>query len=162
MNMKRTLMLLTGIIFFQTSAQDVRFARKIVDTLASPYFWGRGYTNDGMKKAGEFIADQFASYGLQPLYNKSFYQKFSYPVNTFPGEMQVIINDKKLIPGKDFIVAPEAHGLKADGNLEEKDSTDFIDVKDKVIIHLADKLTWSTSAEAASYTLIEVDKKSLD
>jgi len=74
--MKRLFILLMSLYFFNASAQDISFARKIVDTLTSPYFWGRGYTNDGMKKAADFIADQFKQYGLQPLDNKSFFQKF--------------------------------------------------------------------------------------
>jgi hypothetical protein len=160
--MKRVLILLIGINFFKAPAQDVEFARKIVDTLTSTYFWGRGYTNDGMKKAGDFIADQFISYGLKPLDGKSFFQTFSYPVNTFPGNMELSINGKKLNPGKDFIVSPDAKGLKAEGSLEAKDSVDFIDTKNRFIIHLADKLTWSASEQATDYTLIEVDKKSID
>jgi Zn-dependent M28 family amino/carboxypeptidase len=32
----------------------------------------------------------------------------------------------------------------------------------RFIVHLTDKLTWSVSPEVANYTLIEVDKKSLD
>ena len=151
-----------SMYFFNTSAQDISFARKIVDTLSSPYFWGRGYTNDGVKKAADFIVGQFKSYGLEPMDNKSFFQEFSYPVNTFPGKMKVAINGRELVAGKDFIVAPEAHGLKAGGNLEEKDSADFVDMKNRFIVHLADKLTWSVSPKAADYTLIEVDKKSID
>src|SRR5258706_3224868 len=160
--MKILLTLLLVTCFLKASSQDISFARKIVDTLTSPYFWGRGYTNDGMKKAADFLDGQFKSYGLLPLNNNSFLQEFSYPVNIFPGKMEVAINGKQLVPGKDFIVAPEAHGLKAHGNLEEKDSADFIDIKDRFIIHLADKLTWSVSPEVANYTEIEVDKKSLD
>ena len=41
--------------FLNAFSQDIAFARKMVDTLTSPYFWGRGYTNDGMKKAAEFL-----------------------------------------------------------------------------------------------------------
>jgi len=160
--MKRLFILLMSLYFFNASAQDISFARKIVDTLTSPYFWGRGYTNDGMKKAADFIADQFKQYGLQPLDKKSFFQKFSYPVNTFPGKMEVAINGRQLVAGKDFIVAPEAHGLKAEGILQEKDSADFIDMKNRLIVNLSDKLTWSASAEAAEYTLIEIDKKAVD
>lgn len=160
--MKRLLTLLLLTCFLKASSQDISFARKIVDTLTSSYFWGRGYTNDGMKKAADFLDGQFKSYGLLPLNKNSFLQEFSYPVNIFPGKMEVAINGKQLVPGKDFIVAPEAHGLKAHGNLEEKDSADFVDIKDRFIIHLADKLTWSVSPEVADYTEIEVDKKSLD
>src|SRR5688572_1233080 len=93
-------------------AQDLAFARKMVDTLASPAFWGRGYTNDGMKKAGEFIAAQFASYGVKPMQGKNFLQDFSYPVNTFPGKMELTVNGVELVPGKDFIISPESRGVK--------------------------------------------------
>lgn len=160
--MKRILISAVSMYFFNASAQDISFARKIVDTLSSSYFRGRGYTNEGMKKAADFIAEQFQSYGLEPLDNISFFQTFSYPVNTFPGNMEVSINGMRLVAGKDFIVAPEAHGLKAEGNLEEKDSADFVDMKNRFIVHLADKLTWSVSSKAADYTLIEVDKKSVE
>lgn len=160
--MKPLLISVLLVYFSSTSAQDVSFARKIVDTLASPYFWGRGYTNNGMRKAADFIAGQFKSYGLEPIDNRSFFQEFSYPANTFPGKMKVTINGKELVAGKDFIVAPETHGLKAGGNLEEKDSADFVDLKNRFIVHLADRLTWSVSPKVADYTLIDVDKKSVN
>ena len=114
--MKRLLFLfliLPSIAF----SQDLAFGKKMVDTLASPYFWGRGYTNDGMKKAADFLAAQFESYGLKPLKGKSFFQSFTYPVNTFPGKMEVTINGKDLVPGKDFIVGAESEGTKAKGKL---------------------------------------------
>ncbi|MEO6456251.1 MAG: M28 family peptidase [Ginsengibacter sp.] len=159
--MKRLLMwpLLAG--FLNASSQDVAFARKMVDTLTSSYFWGRGYTNDGMKKAADFLAGQFKLYGLTPMDNKSFFQKFSYPVNTFPGRMDLILNGTSLVPGKDFIAGPEDKGLKAEGILTKKDSAVFIDQENRFIVHLADKLTWSVSSEVANYTLVDVDKKSL-
>jgi aminopeptidase YwaD len=65
MKFKLTLLFCLAINF--ASAQDSVFARRLVDTLTSPYFWGRGYTNDGMGKAGRFIAGEFKSYGLQPM-----------------------------------------------------------------------------------------------
>ncbi len=160
--MKRLILLPLLACLFNASSQDVSFSRKIVDTLTSPYFWGRGYTNDGMKKAADFLSHQFRSYGLLPMNNNSYQQNFSYPVNIFPSQMEVTINEKALVPGKDFIVAPEAHGLKAKGNLEQKDSLDFVDAKNKFIVHLAEKLTWSVSPEVADYTLIEVDKNAVN
>ena len=44
------LIILSGI---NTKAQDISYNRKIVDTLSSSNFWGRGYTKDGMQKAAE-------------------------------------------------------------------------------------------------------------
>ena len=150
-------------LFFTTaiSAQDLAFGRKMVDTLTAPYFWGRGYTNDGMSKAADFLEAQFRSYGLVPMNGKSFFQNFSYPINTFPGKMEVNINGKDLIPGKDFIVAPETKGTTAAGKLIQKDSVTFINAEEKFIVHLDDKLTMDLAQEVAAYSMINVDKKSI-
>lgn len=151
-------------IFFITAtnssfSQDVNFARKMVDTLTSPYFWGRGYTKDGMRKAADFIAKQFTLYGLKPMAGNTFFQSFSYPANTFPGKMQVNINGKNLVPGKDFIISPESRSVYAKGNLQQQDSTHYVDTINRIIVSLNEKLTWSVAGEAADYTLVEADKK---
>ncbi len=141
--------------------QDIVFARKIVDTLTSPYFWGRGYTNDGVNKAAQFLTEQFKVYGLKPLSGQSFRQDFSYPVNIFPGKMEVAINGVALRPGKDFIVSPESRAAKGKGRLAQTDSIHFIDQDNRVIVALQNKLTWSVEQKAADYTGIEIDRKAL-
>ncbi len=156
--------LLAGICFLfllSTHGQNINFGKKIVDTLTSPYYWGRGYTNDGMSKAADFIASQYQSFGLVPLKGKTFLQNFTYPVNTFPGNMEVSINNVALQPGKDFIVSPESKGVKGNGKLRQIDSTQFIDDANRVIIKLEDKLTWSVSPQEEGYTLLLVDKKAI-
>lgn len=72
---------------FLGHSQDLAIARKIIDTLSSKYFFGRGYINKGMDKAANFLANEFKVRGLQPVKGKTFLQSFSYPVNTFPGKM---------------------------------------------------------------------------
>ena len=150
-------------IFFSITAfsQNIAFGRKMVDTLTSPYFWGRGYTNDGMKKAADFLANEFKTYGLEPM-TKNYLQPFSYPVNTFPGKMELTVNGKALVPGVDFIVSPETKSVKASGDFEQLDSIQFINRKEMVVIKMQDKLTWSVATEAADYSLLLVDKKALD
>ncbi len=159
--MRRLLVLLLLTCSSVAFSQNISFGKKMVDTLTSPYFWGRGYTNDGMKKAADFLSREFKNYGLEPM-GKNYLQQFSYPVNTFPGKMEVNINGKELVPGKDFIVSPESKGVKGSGELEQLDSIQFINRKEMVIIKMQDKLTWSVAPEAADYTLILVDKKALD
>ncbi len=66
-------------------AQDSLFARKMVDTLSSPYFWGRGYTKNGMAKAASFLTDQMQGYGVSPMDGKSFVQKIQLPGKHLPG-----------------------------------------------------------------------------
>lgn len=140
-------------------SQDLHCARKWVDTLTSPFYWGRGYTKNGMAKAAEYLSQQFALLGLKYVKGTTYFQSFSYPVNTFPGRMEVLINHKKLIPGKDFIVAPESSGVHAAGRLEQKDSTHFVNPNYRIIVSLENKLTWSVAPSAADYTIIQVDRK---
>lgn len=156
-----------GLIFILSVAttafsQDMAFGRKMVDTLTSSYFWGRGYTNEGMKKAADFLQDQFKLYGLLPMQGVDYYQPFSYPVNTFPGKMEMNINGNDLIPGKDFIVSPESRGIKASGKFDQLDSIQFINRKQMVVVKLQDKLTWDISSEVAHYSLILINKKTID
>lgn len=157
--MKLKLIILFIIFANIASAQDSLFARHIVDTLTSKYFWGRGYTNDGMGKAARFITQEFKSYGLKPMAGEDYPQPFTFNVNTFPGKMEVTLNEIILTPGKDFIVAPESRGAKAKGTLLQKDSVTFIDEANRIIVTIKNKLTWSVAQEAADYTLVEVDKK---
>jgi aminopeptidase YwaD len=157
--MKKLFVFLLLLMSATSWSQDVAFARQLVDTLTSPAFWGRGYTNNGMVKAAAFISQQFSGFGLTPINGQSFLQPFSYPVNTFPGRMEVLINNKKLVPGKDFIVTPNSRGVHATGKLEQKDSTHFVNPNYRIIVSLEDKLTWSVAPAAANYTSIQLDKK---
>ena len=102
------------------------YARKVVDTMTSESMHGRGYVNDGDKIAANYIRTQFQLYGLKS-FTEDYYQKFSFPVNTFPGEISMEADNKKLIPGKDFIIyshSPSAKGkyavLIADEKLVQK------------------------------------------
>ena len=154
--------LLPITLSFPAFSQDISFAKKTVDTLTSPYFWGRGYTNDGMKKAADYIAAQFKQYGLTPMKGDNYFQKVNYPVNTFPGRMELMVNDKKLVPGKDYIITPESKGIHAQGRLEQADSTHFVNKNYRLIISLQNKLTWSVAQEEGDYTEIHLDKKSFN
>lgn len=154
--MKILFTLCLSLILITASAQDKVTARNMVDTLASPFFWGRGYTNDGLKKAAALLSNEFKSYGLQPVSKGSYLQEFSFPVNTFPGKMDVTINDIKLTPGKDFIVSAESKGRKASGDLIKKDSIHFVDPDNRIMVSLEKKLTMSVATQAADYTQIHV------
>lgn len=141
-----------------SQSQDLAFAKGIVDTLTSTEYWGRGYTNNGMQKAGDFIVSHFQQYGLTPMKGKEYKQSFSYPANIFPGKMSLEIDGVELKPGEDFIVGPESKGLKTSGKLQQKDSVTFIDQDKRFIIVLEDKLTWSVAQQQADYTVVSVDK----
>lgn len=143
-------------------SQDVEQAREIIGKLTSEEFWGRGYTHDGMKKAADFLASRFKSFGLEPLSGKDFFQNFTYPINTFPGKMEVTINGKPLKAGVDFLVSGDSRGISGSGKLEQIDSIDFINRENKIQLILQDKLSWSPSPRLAEYTSILVRKNKLE
>ncbi len=142
-------------------AQDSLYARRMLDTLTSSHFWGRGYTRQGMDKAAQFITAQFKTFGLQPMNGSGFVQPFSYPVNTFPGKLGVSINGTALTPGQSFIISPESRGTTADADLVQLDSAHFVNREHRILVTLENKLTWSVALQAADYTLINIDRKTL-
>jgi aminopeptidase YwaD len=94
-------------------AQDVAYAHKVVNKLASPAFKGRGYVGNGAVIASGYIAAAFKHSGLLPLNEGSYFQNFQIPVNTFPGKMEVRLNDNRLVPAVDYLVdasSPAIHG----------------------------------------------------
>lgn len=152
------------LIFLSTNAigQNLPYARQVIDTLTSNHFWGRGYTNDGMKKAADYIAAQLAEAGVKPLKTNDYFQQFSYPVNTFPGKMQLTINGKELVAGRDYLVGPQSKGVVGQGSFEQIDSRQFLDARKKVLVMHDEKLTWSVEKEQANYTLLFVKKGSVE
>ena len=105
--MKKSIFLAVILCFFNLFllAQSKQYAEQIIDTLASETMHGRGYVDDGNKKAAIYIQHQFENLQLQK-FGYSYFQKLSFPVNTFPGKMEIKVDNKQLIPGVDYIVIP--------------------------------------------------------
>ena len=102
------------VLFFSLndSPAQLKFALKIIEDLTSPDMHGRGYVNGGDSIAAEYIAEQYKKLGACK-FESSYFQRFSFPVNTFPDTVVVRVDGKKLIPGVDFIVdpaSPDAYG----------------------------------------------------
>jgi hypothetical protein len=159
--MKKAVIISLLFLSFSSFAQDLKYVRKTLNTLASKEFWGRGYTKNGMEKAANFIQSEFKSFGLQPMDGDNYKQTFIYPVNTFPKKMAVSINGRKLIPGKDFIVGQASIGVKTEADLEQKDSVNFLAKSSPITVTLQDKLTWSVAQKVNDYTEIFIKKSAL-
>ena len=160
--MKRFLLIILLLASFNSYGQDLKYVRKTLNTLTSADFWGRGYTKNGMDKAADFIQSEFKSFGLQPMDGEKFKQPFQFAVNTFPGKMDLSINNKKLIPGKDFIIHQASVGVKATTILEQKDSINFLAASSRILVTVEDKLTWSVAQKVNDYTQVFVKKSSLN
>jgi hypothetical protein len=90
-------------------SQDIVYARKIVDTLTSSYFSGRGAVNDGEKKAALYLKQEYQLLGLKS-YTDNYLQPFNFAINTFPKEVNVRLDNDQLITGVDFLVDAKSGG----------------------------------------------------
>lgn len=141
--------------------QDTAYARRIIDTLTSEYFFGRGYTKNGLCKAEKFLKQEYALIGLKPMEGKDYVQSFSLPVNTFPYEMFVELNGRVLQPGKDYLIGAESRKLTGRFELFRSDSATFLARSTALKIVLKDKLTWRVSKSVGDTTEIQVLKSSM-
>lgn len=109
--------------FFLSSwlfAQNINYARRVLDTLCSQSMHGRGYSGTesdkskaslyGDKMAAFYICDEFKRLGLLSYMYQTYMQPFQISVNTFPGRMNIESDGVKLVPGKDFICYPFSGG----------------------------------------------------
>ena len=94
-------------------AQDIDFARKAINDLCSPELYGRGYVNNGDEAAAHYLRNQLERMNISA-FDFNFYQDFKLNVNTFPEAMEVEVDGKKLNPGIDFIVSPDAPSVSGE------------------------------------------------
>ncbi len=98
-------------------SQDTIYVRSIIDTLSSSYMSGRGYVNKGDEKAATYIKSQFEKWGLLK-FQSDYFQSFSFPVNTFTGKMELIINDSVTIkPFYEMRIFAASSGLNGEFEL---------------------------------------------
>lgn len=112
------------LVVLSAKTQDVGYAKKMLDTLSSAYFEGRGAVNEGEKKAADFIANEYKKHGLLS-FKENYLQHFTYNINTFSGELEVVLDGKKLIPGKDYIVGAASNKLQGKFDLVHYNSTNL-------------------------------------
>jgi hypothetical protein len=105
-----TVVLFISLLISNIAAQDLDYAKEVVKVLASPEFKGRGFTDEGHLKAAEYIREQYKAIGLKA-FTKDYFQPFNVEANIFPDRMQCIINGKRLIPGKEFLVDPASSSI---------------------------------------------------
>jgi hypothetical protein len=94
-------------------SQDLDYARNIIQKLSSSDFRGRGYVENGDKLSADFIASEFQNLGLVPITKKSYFQKFTISVNTFPNRVSVRLDGNELVAGTDYIIessSPSVNG----------------------------------------------------
>jgi len=91
------------MLTFVATAQSSENVKKHTHELSKAEYMGRGYEYGGDLKAAQWIARQFETIGLEK-YNDSYFQHFSFSINTLPSEFSVSVDGNQLSPGIDFII----------------------------------------------------------
>ncbi|MDD3874999.1 MAG: M28 family peptidase [Bacteroidales bacterium] len=92
-------------------AQNISYARSIIENLASPEMHGRGYVLRGDSIAADYIKSEMTQIGLKS-FNDTYLQPFNINVNTLPGALELKINSNTLMPGRDYIVLTPSSGQR--------------------------------------------------
>lgn len=120
----KTFLLFLGVLISFLTFGQVEKARRVTEVLCSDSLYGRGYVNDGVNKAADFLADEFKKAGLKPYFKKSsYFQSFTLDVNTFPGIIEVKAGSETLKPGVDYLVDESSGAFDGELNLVELDTT---------------------------------------
>ncbi|MBB6463004.1 M28 family metallopeptidase [Flammeovirga kamogawensis] len=135
----------------------MKAVEKNIKTLCAKNMRGRGYTFNGDKKAAAFITQEFKDIGLNPYPDKGYIQNFEMPVNTFPTNISLKINDSFLKVGVDFLPATDSGTGKAEGDVYYIPSDVFnkddalaeflkVDLSNKIVIYDQEdeknRITW--------------------
>jgi len=138
-------------------AQDSAIIRRWMDTLAAPAFHGRGYVNNGMQQAANWIAATMQQQGLQIQR-----QTVEYPVNVFPSPSLLQVNGHTLQEGVDYLIGPESGGFDGTvSRLLQVDSATWVSADQKLIVQLADKLTWSVATRQQNHCRVIVRRAAI-
>lgn len=151
MNLRKPLLPVLLLITLNVNAQDdtvhiKEVLRTHINALAAPEMLGRGYVDGGLERAADYINKVFTDLRMKPVGDMgTFEQWYSFPVNTFPGRMKVVINDKELVAGSDFLVdAGSVSYTCRNKEVRKMDLAGITDVKGwkKVVASLDDSYVW--------------------
>jgi len=96
------IILILGTVHISLAQKE--YAHKVLKTLCSDYFAGRGYVDNGVDKAASYIINELKMYDIGSFPNHSYAQNYSFDVNTFPTEILVQLDNKQLIAGKNYLL----------------------------------------------------------
>lgn len=102
---------LVGYGFNTLKAQEISVPKQYINTLSSLQMQGRGYINNGDRKAANYLREKFKEFGIAPL-TDNYFQEYCFPINTFPGKMHISLDNELLKPVYDYVVAPQSKTRK--------------------------------------------------
>ena len=127
----RKVFILLALLSLQLQAQDLPHFKKVVKELSSAKYQGRGYARGGANKAGKYLEKEFRKAGVDDVT----LQPFTIDINTFPGDMEMWADGRKLKAGVDFSMREYSPGVKGEFPVYHVDTLNFD--PDKVLADLA-------------------------
>lgn len=100
--------MLMVLIVINGQAQDIEAYKRHVTILASQEMEGRGYTGDGVRKAEQYLVEQYRAIGVDDI----LLQPFTIDINTFPGKATMKVDGRRLRAGEDFVMREFSPGVK--------------------------------------------------
>lgn len=139
------------------SAQEVKtqYLMKNVKFFSSPKLWGRLAGSEGFYKAANYVKNEFEQFGVKPIFNGDYFQKFQTEFNDIVGPCEFEIKKDyqtySFELGKDFV----CRGFTGSGEVEaeivfcgygfsESDYDDYanVDVKGKIVMIFKQIPSW--------------------
>ena len=121
--MKKSIQLLVLLVLsaLQLQAQDLAHYKRVVKTLSSAKYQGRGYAKDGANKAGKFLQKEYLKAGVDEVT----LQPFTIDINTFCGKMEMWADGRKLQAGVDFSMREYSPGVHGEFPVYHVDTLNF-------------------------------------
>lgn len=110
------------IVSLNVHSQDINYARKVIDTLASESMYGRGYVNNGSNLAAAYISNEMKRLGLQS-FTEDYHQPFHLNIKSYPGEVLLAINNTVVKAGEEFMIISGSPSVNNEFQLYPIDST---------------------------------------
>ena len=129
--MRKVALIVLVFVSSALAAQDLDHYKSIVKELSSAKYQGRGYARDGANKAGKYLQKEFVKAGADEVS----LQPFTLDINTFPKQMKMSVDGKKLVAGDDFTVREFTPGVKGSFPLYYVDTLNYN--ADKIFADLA-------------------------
>ncbi len=161
--MKPFFFIFITLLWINSFGQDTVYARQVIKKLTSKEFLGRGYVNNGVNKAASYLVKELKSIGVSK-FEKSYSQFYTFPVNTFPNNLSVVLNGKLLVAGKHYLIEPTSKTIKQGFQLFKTDSVTYQAIDGNkpaaLQIKLKKKLTYTVATSLSNQTIIELLKDS--
>jgi len=112
--------------FYTAIGQDINYAKQTISTLCSNKYHGRGYTNNGVKKASKFIFSELKKNNNNS--SKYEFQRFRMPVSAITNLGNLKIDTTILKSGKEYIIHPNSKSCDGKYSIVKTDKTNFKEI----------------------------------